>query len=264
MQNGAVSTVVSESGSFGPHYRYRVFYRLVRGLPYIRIQLCLTAHFRDGEAGAPETIGEGEGKAGLTLRLAGERNKAVCTRYQPFLTWPYDLTMNPIFGAPYWTDISDGRAGVAWLNKGDIGYRYNREEHRLDNILAYGRVGELRWDVGVLAHDGDCLTGDVHRWGLNFGNPLHACYVSGHAGLMPARGQLCAVAPDTVTVSSAFRSGGHNYLRLYDHAGRPAEVRVTQNNRSLPVKQVNLRLQPAAPANGVMLGPHRIATIALP
>ena len=249
---------------FGSLYRYQIVHRFTRGLPYVRIEVSLASHFRDGEPDAPGRIGHGEGRAGLSLRLSGERGETVCTRYQPFLTWPYDLGLDPVFGAPYWTDLSAGGAGVAWLNQGDIGYRYDHEEHRLDNLLAAGTISETRWTVGLLPHDGDWLTGDVHRWGLNFGNPFHARYVPGHHGVRSRRSQLCAIAPDTVTVSSAFRSGGRNYVRLYEHAGQSADIRLTRDGERLAVEAVDLRLRPLASSGGLMLGPWQIGTVALP
>jgi hypothetical protein len=228
------------------------------------VQVYLTAHFNEPKPGQPDPLGAGLDVTTLSLRLKGDPGKTICMRYQPCLTWPYDLALDPVFAAPYWVDMSHGEAGVAWLNAGDLGYRYDRAEHRLDNILWRGRVNEYSWEVALLPHDGDWLAGKVQDWGLNFGNPLYACQVPGHAGSLPARGQLCAIAPETVSVSSAFRSGGRNYVRVYEHAGRPAQLRLTRDGRPLEVQTVDLHLRPRAKAPSVDLGPYKIATIALP
>ena len=263
VHNGPVSAVVCEEGMVGPHHRYELTYRFVRGLPTIQLQVYLAAHYRDGDPGAPGVIGAGA-RLGLSLHLPETLGNLTCTRLQPFLVWPYDLAMDPVFAAPYWVDLSDESAGVAWLNEGSIGYRYDARECRVDNILAYGGISELRWNLGLLPHDRGWRSAQVHNVGLGFGHPLHACYVQGHGGDLGRRGQLCAIEPDTVTVSSVFRAGGRSYLRLYEHAGRQAEIVITRDGAPLPVQTVDLRLRPLGASGALALGPHRIGTFALP
>jgi hypothetical protein len=256
--------VLRESGTLGKYNRYEIVYRFTRDLPYIRVQVYLAAHYHEPQPGQPDPLGEGLDVTRLSLRLTGDPGKAVCMRYQPCLTWPYDFGLDPTFAAPYWVDVSAPGAGVAWLNAGDLGYRYDRGEHRLDNILWRGRPNEHNWEVAILPHDGDWRAGAVQPWGLNFGNPLYACHVPAHAGALPPRGQLCAVKPDTVSVSSAFRSGNRNYLRVYEHAGQHAKLALTRDGRPLEVESVDLRLRPRGKAPSLELGPYKIATVALP
>lgn len=261
-EEGPLSVVVREAGRVGAHHRYEIVYRFVRGLPCIRMRVYLAADYVDGDAGAPAEIGLSGRKLGLSLRLGEAVSPNTCMRYQPLLVWPYNLDMDPVFAAPYWVDMSGNQAGIAWLNDGTLGYRYDASEGRLDNILACGFVSEQWCDVGLLPHDGDWLAGESHPWGLGFGNPLHAFLEPAHGGPLQNQGQLCAIAPQTVTVSSAFRSGGRNYVRLYEHAGLEAELRVSDGRGPLPAQPVDLRLQPTAA--GAVLEPYRIRTLALP
>jgi hypothetical protein len=257
-----LSVVVRRTGMVGSSHRYEITYRFVRGLPYLRLHVDLAAHYTDGDPGAPGIMGSGGRKVGLSLRLADALGAPTCMRYQPMLVWPYDLAMDPILGAPYWVDLSDGAAGIAWLNDGALGYRWDAAERRLDNILASGSISECSYDLALLPHDGDWLSADVHPVGLGFGNPVHVVQIPAHPGSLPRRGQLCIVQPATVTVSSAFRQSGRNYLRLYEHAGRPAEVTVSNSRGPLRVQPVDLRLQ-AVPVEAA-LGPYGIRTLALP
>ncbi|MBM3190213.1 MAG: hypothetical protein FJZ90_16015, partial [Chloroflexi bacterium] len=261
MQRGPVSVVVRESGMVGPYHAYEMGYRFVAGLPTIRLQLYLAAHYTDGDPGAPGRIDETD-KLGLCVRPASSLDALACTRYQPLLVWPYDLAMDPVFAAPYWVDLSGGEAGLTCLNEGAIGYRYDADQRSLSNILAYGRVSELRWELGLLPHDGDWRAGGAHRWGLGFGHPLHARYLAARSEGLPPVGQLCQVAPDHVTVSSAFRAGGRNYVRLYEHEGAAADVQLLREGAPLRVQAVDLRLR--ATTAGLTLPPYGLGTYALP
>ncbi|MBC7260973.1 MAG: hypothetical protein H5T63_03080, partial [Chloroflexi bacterium] len=122
---GAVSATAHEEGKIGPHYRYQMTYRFVPGLPYIILDLCVMADYVDGEPGAPGIIGSPSRKLGAEISFPQSMGPITCTRKQPFLVWPYSPEVDPVFAALYWVDFSDSLAGVALLNRGTIGYRWD-------------------------------------------------------------------------------------------------------------------------------------------
>jgi hypothetical protein len=180
-------------------------------------------------------------------------------RKQPFLVWPYLPDIDPVFAALYWVDWADPQAGVALLNRGTIGYRWDHDERQVSNILVTGSLSDLKASLGLLPHDGGWLEGGVHQGGLRFGHPLYGVYEPSHPGKLPRQFQLCRVAPDTVTVSSVFCARGKSYLRLFEHAGQSSPLKVDRPGGGLVTRPVNLRLDPIDRGPGIRA--HQIVTL---
>lgn len=244
IEANAVSAWVQEEGKIGRDYAYQATYRLTAGVPYIAVDFSIRADFCDGDPGAPGTIGLPERKLGAEVRLPGAMGPISCIRKQPFLVWPYNLELDPVFAALYWVDFSDPRAGVALLNRGTIGYRWDPDERKVSNTLASGQLSEMSASLGLLPHDGEWVQANVHQAGLRFGNPLYCAYEPPHPGKLPRQFQICRVKPDTVTVSSVFRANGKSYLRLFEHAGRFAALHVDKPEDGLVTRMVDPRLCP--------------------
>jgi hypothetical protein len=69
------------------------------------------------------------------------------------------------------------------------------------------------------------------------------------------------VGPDTVTVSSVYRAGGKSYLRVFEHAGRDADLAIRSPEGEPIAKRVDLRLRPLESETGVRA--YGIATLEL-
>jgi hypothetical protein len=236
-------------------------YRFVNGVPYLTCDASIWADFQDGDPGAPGIIGGPGHKLGVELCFPQEMGPLACVRKQPFLVWPYSPEIESVFAALYWVDWANSQGGVALLNRGTVGYRWDAEDRRVSNILATGRLGEMTMRLGLLPHDGGWLERGVHQAGLGFGHPLYCAYEPPHSGTLPRQFQLCRIEPDTVTVSSAFRTNGKSYLRLFDHAGRAAEVRADNTEGCLSARMVDLRLRPID--NEPQICAHGIITLEL-
>jgi hypothetical protein len=234
-------------------------YRFVNGVPYIACDVSIWADFYDGAPGAPGMIGGPGHKLGAEIGFPQDMGPITCMRKQPFLVWPYSPKIDPVFAALYWVDWADPQAGVAMLNRGTIGYRWDGEGRRAANILATGRLGEMQVSLGLLPHDGGWLEAGVHQAGLRFGNPLYCTYQPAHPGKLPRQFQLCRVEPDTLTVSSVFRAQGKSYLRLFEHAGRATRLNFSVPGGRVTVKRVNLRLEPST--EPVKVRAHGIVTL---
>jgi hypothetical protein len=184
-----------------------------------------------------------------------------CVRKQPFLVWPYTPDIDPVFAGLYWVDFSGPRSGVALLNRGTIGYKWDVDGRQVSNILATGPLSDLQASLGLLPHDGAWLKGGVHQAGLGFGHPLYCVYEPSHTGKLPRQFQLCRIAPDTVTVSSVFCAQGKSYLRLFEHAGCSAPLQIDRPDGGLVTRPVNLRLEPIDREPTVRA--HQIVTLEL-
>jgi alpha-mannosidase len=244
MQAHAVSARVCEEGRVGPYYCYQMNYRFVNGIPYIACDIAIWADFRDGEPGAPGVIGSSGRKLGAELCLPQAMGPISCMRKQPFLVWPYSADIDPVFAGLYWADFSGPQAGVALLNRGTIGHRWDVDRRKVSCLLATGPLSDLQASLGLLPHDGAWLEGGAHQAGLRFGHPLYGVYEPSHPGRLPRQFQLARIAPDTVTVSSVFCAQGKSYLRLFEHAGRSATLQIDRPDGGLVTRPVNLRLEP--------------------
>ena len=147
------------------------------------------------------------------------------------------------FPAQHWVDTSDGRRGLALLNRGLPGNNVVEDAlvlslMRSTAIVAYGFGGgyepgmtshtglelgkELTFDYALVPHAGDWRQAGITRDGLEFNHPLLALLAAPHPGALPARWGFLEVAPANVVVS-ALKAGpdGTAILRLYEAAGEP-------------------------------------------
>ena len=261
IEQGPVFTQAYEAGRIGPHHRYRATYRFADALPYVIVQVDIEAHFEDGTPGAPATIGMEGPKLGAEIRLPESQGALTCMREQPFLVWPYDLSLDPVFAAPHWVDFSEGEAGVAALNRGDIGYRWDPSTRTLSNILATGQLSELHTCLGLLPHDGQWLEGRAHQVGVGFGNPLYCVYEPAHTGHLGHQLQLLQVEPETVTVSSVFRQKGKTVRPAFRSRWVEGSVALNAPGAELTARPVDLRLHRSG--GGLHIHSHGLMTLEL-
>ena len=260
---GAVSAVARERGRLGPHHAYEIAYRMTPGVPSIMLSIRLTPEFCDPDR--PGAAGDPERKIELSARLAEHLAPTTCIRKAPMLVWPYDAAMSPIFAALHWVDY-EGRGGqtpvgLALFNRGAIGQRWDVERNEVNVILASGGIGDRTQHVALVPHAGDWRAAGIHEAGLGYGAPLVCVREPAHPGTLPGTYSVATVDPANVTVSSAFRAGGHSYVRVWEHAGESVDVRFIRDGRSVAAERVSLRLDPAE--GGATLRPHQIATFRL-
>ncbi|MGC9348050.1 MAG: hypothetical protein ACP5JG_07930 [Anaerolineae bacterium] len=261
IERGPVFVRVYESGSIGPHHRYQAVYRFADRLPYIDVRFDIWAEFRSDEVRAAAPIGTQGPKLGAEVRIPKSLGVLTCMREQPFLVWPFDLGLDPIFAGLQWVDFSGPAAGVTALNRGEIGYRWDQETRTVSNILATGQLSELHTHLGLFPHDGRWLEGGACQAGAGFGNPFYCAYEPPHSGHLPRRFQLLRISPETVTVSSVFRQQGKSYLRLFDHAGSGGTVVVDALGNGVTVQPTDLRLRPTG--GKAEIAPHGIIILEL-
>ena len=262
LERGPVSVVATETGRMGDHYAYTLRYRMTPGVPHIMLSLNVIADFHENTPGAPGPLGDTTRKLELSAALAEHLAPTACVREQPMLISPYDVEMSPVFAAPRWVDYAGADAGLALLNRGAIGQRWDVESSEVNVILSHGAVGELDAEVALMPHTGDWRSARISTHGNGYGIPMHAAFEPPHEGDLPGELSLASPEPDNVAVSSVLRRDGRSYVRLWEFAGEPAEVRFVRDGRPVAVQRVSLELKDVGGPND--LGPREIGTYRLP
>ncbi len=148
------------------------------------------------------------------------------------------------YPAQNWVDVTDGRKGLALLNRGLPGHSL------LGNVLTVSlmkcskltsypehggytsasksdtgfEIGVLhRFEQALIPHQGNWQAARVYREGLAFNQPLMVCKSTSHAGRLPASGSFLVVEPDSVVLHAMLVEGDHLVLRLAEAAGLPVE-----------------------------------------
>jgi len=184
---------------------------------------------------------------------------------------PFGAIERPLaqeFPAQNWIDCSDGRRGVALLNRGlpgnnvadgtlmlsllrstsirNYGIGGGFEGQSSDSGLELGK--EMTFHYALSPHEGDWRDAQVFRSGLEFNNPLIVHKAAAHPGKLPARWGLLEISPANI-VLSALKPGrdGAVIARVYEASGKPstnATVRLHAKIRS--AREVNLMEDPGA------------------
>ena len=256
-----LSTVATETGRLGAYHAYTLTCRMTPGVPYIMVSLRVLGDFSEGDEGAPGGAGNPERDLEFSARLADHLQPTTCMREQPMLIAPYDTAMSPIFAAPWWVDYAGNDAGFALFNRGAIGQRWDEENGEVNMILGRGSVCDFRAEFAFAPHCGNWRQAAVHRLGHGYGIPLHAVFEPPHSGNLGPAYSLGRIEPDNVTVSSVFRRGGATYIRVWEHAGEPASVRLVRGKRSVELHRVSLELEDID--GGTEVKPRQIATFRL-
>jgi len=276
---GAVSALARERGKLGPFHDYEIVHRMTPGVPHIMLSIRIVPNYLEGTPNAPGFAGYilaagvsgGPGLPGspvavgrkveLSARLAEHLVPTTVMRKAPFLVAAYDVSMPPIFAALGWADYAGKDAGLALLNRGSIGQRWDRERNEANVILASGPIREFHNEVALMAYAGDWRAAGVHEAGLGFAAPIDCMYEPAHGGRLPAAFGIAEIEPANVTVSGVFRRRGKSYVRLWEHAGEEATVAFTRDGEPVAARRVSLELKAAK--GGRSIGPRQIATFRL-
>jgi alpha-mannosidase len=158
-------------------------------------------------------------------------------------------------------DVNDGKAGLSVLSKGIHEYNLDKDQHgglivdltllRCVGVLAGHHIGN-RWpansvpaaqvpgptivEFALASHDGDAISGNVHRLGGEFCNPpraiepLEHLYLRGKCQKTLPAGEhsFVQLSPPQLVLSVFYKDdlGDKVYLRFYNAAYAPCEARL--------------------------------------
>jgi alpha-mannosidase len=212
---------------------------------------------------------------------------------------PFAATVRPEghFAARTWVDCSDGRCGVALLNRGTPGYwiangklelvllrslanytDYQRSargkgvpgyEHSTQTELAREQ-GRHQFDYALVPHSGNWRSGQLPELGLGYNTPLTCLSGLGAAASKDAGRSFVACSPDfLLTAIKRAEDGSGLIVRGYETRGQSHRVTMRLPREVRRVQRVNL-LEEVGEALPVSRGrisfpcrPHEIVTLLL-
>ena len=150
--------------------------------------------------------------------------------------------------AQKWVDVSDGKTGIALLNKTKYGHSYSRGDLRITLLRSagepdiYPNLGKFLISYSLFPHSGDWKNG-VWAEGEDFNNPVYAAeppslaLVKSHAS-RPEEASFFSVDAGNVTLTGIKRSedGNELIIRLVEVEGKAGPV-----NLSLPLNVTKAR-----------------------
>ena len=171
-------------------------------------------------------------------------SSAVNVRDLPFII---SETEEDYVNGIYWAAVSDGRAGLAVFNRGCMGCVRERDGGfgvplAFANSYIWGTrmlSGEFVYEFSLWPFEGRWQEADLHRRALEYNVPCPTLGSVRGSGDFGEIFQPFMLASDNVSVSAFYPHADHIYVRLYEHAGHPANLRLdTGNGRQLT--EVNL------------------------
>ncbi len=202
---------------------------------------------------------------------------------------PFDVVKRPINGqevpAQQWVDVTDGKDGIALLNKTKFGHSFDKGQLRLSLLRAtyspgrYPNMGVNHIQYSLYPHSGDWKSGNVWAEGENFNVPVYAAeppslaLAKTHA-TRPAEDSLFIVSPSQIVMSGIKQAedGKNLIVRLAEVNGKETMATVTLPVAVKSASRVNIIEFPLEAAekpvvNGrkisVTMKPHEIVTLSI-
>lgn len=201
---------------------------------------------------------------------------------------PFDVVSRPVTGqevpAQQWVDVSDGKTGIALLNRTKFGHAYDKGQLRLSLLRAtynpdlYPNIGINHIQYSLFPHSGDWKNG-VWAEGDKFNIPVYAAeppslaLVKTHA-TRPENGSLLSVSPAEVVMSGFKQAedGKNLIIRLAEVNGKETTAVVTLPVKVAGATRVNIIELPQLSGDKpvvegntirIRLKPHEIVTLSL-
>ncbi len=179
-------------------------------------------------------------------------------------------TSNRYVQGIYWTALGDGRAGVAFFNRGAMG-SVRESDGGFSLPLAYAMYyiwgtrmldGDFTYEFAVAPFTGDWQDADLHRRALEYNYPVAS--VSGPPGDGTFRADLQPVeaGSEHVILSALYPEAGHVFARLYEDQGRPGAAPVAFHGGETRLRTADLlgHVGPAA-SSPLAFSPWQIRTV---
>jgi len=200
----------------------------------------------------------------------------------------YGITAEAVDGqevpAQKWVDVSDGKVGIALLNKTKYGHSYNSGDLRITLLRSAGQpdiypnIGKFVISYALFPHSGDWKNG-VWAEGEDFNNPVYAAeppslaLVKSHSS-SPEEASFFSLDARNIALSGIKRSEDGNELivRLAEVEGKNGTVNLTlasniKNARRLNLLELPLEGAPVPEFNGrsvkISFRPKEIITLGL-
>ena len=186
--------------------------------------------------------------------------------------------------AQKWVDVTDGKVGIALLNKSKYGHSIHNGELRLTLMRSagspdiYPNLGKFNISYSLFPHTGDWENG-VWAEGEDFNIPVYAAeppslaLVNSHA-TRPEEASFISLSPANVTMTGVKQSeeGQELIVRLAEIGGKGTTATINLPVKAKSVRRLNLLELPLSNAAApvlheksitVKLNPHEIVTLGI-
>jgi len=273
VENGPVRATIEVIKKWG---RSKFIQRTYIYKSYPRIDFDLDAHWFE--------IGDGKNPAPF-LKTTFDIDIADPVFYNQV---PFDVVKRPVNGqevpAQQWVDITDGKTGIALLNKTKFGHSFDKGQLRLSLLRAtylpdmYPNMGVNHIQYSLYPHAADWKNG-VWAEAENFNIPVYAAeppslaLVKTHA-TRPAEDSLIIVSPSAIEMSGIKHAedGENLIIRLAEVCGNETSAIVTLPFAVKEARRVNIieflqekGEKPIVAGNKIYIKikPHEILTLSI-
>jgi len=149
----------------------------------------------------------------------------------------------------YWAAMAGSLGGVAYFNRGTMGaVREEDGGFSLPLIFAMYYVwgtrmlsGDVGFDFAFLPFEGNWRDADLHCGALEYNYPLITHVGKTGDGTLGEIFQPISLETKTITLSALYAENGKVHARFYECAGERGELQIRLANRSISLKETNLR-----------------------
>jgi alpha-mannosidase len=151
-----------------------------------------------------------------------------------------------------WADLGDGIHGFSLINESKYGYDAKGNVIRLSLLRSpvwpdpKADRGHHQFSYSLYPHAGDWRRALTVRRGYEFNYKLRAFQVEAHEGSLPAYHSFLSIAGDDVVLTALKKTedGDALLLRLYEWAGKTADVRIGLPDSATAASLTNLMEKP--------------------
>jgi alpha-mannosidase len=151
-----------------------------------------------------------------------------------------------------WGDLGDGSHGFSLINESKYGYDAKGNVIRLSLLRSpvspdpEADRGHHQFSYSLYPHAGDWRRALTVRRGYEFNYKLRAFQVEVHEGRLPAYHSFLAIAGDNVVLTALKKTedGDALLIRLYEWAGKTADVRISLPESATAASFTNLMEKP--------------------
>jgi hypothetical protein len=168
----------------------------------------------------------------------------------------------------YWMALSDGHNGLAFFNRGTMG-SVREQDGGFSLVLAFSMYyiwrtvmlqGTYTYDFALWPFKGAWQEADLHRRALEYNFPLVATGSAPGSGKLGSLWQPIEADSSGALVTALYPQGGKPHLRVFEHQGAPASVRLRGPAEHFTEVDLAGRLKgPVSPT--LELGPWQIRTV---
>jgi alpha-mannosidase len=148
----------------------------------------------------------------------------------------------------YWTAVSDGKTGIAYFNKGNMG-SIREKDGSFSIPLAYSMYyiwgtrmlsGSYYYDFAIYPFTGNWQSAGLHKKAIEYNFPSPYLETDPGNGRLGNKIDLLKTDCNNIILSALYNSDDNIFFRLYEYEGLEATTRISVNRKDLEIMEVDL------------------------